>query len=570
DFVEEDFSSEIKSVNDAGKAQQPLFVPKEEELSEEELERMVAERYRPGAGFVNFPEDDYENKNAVDKCIYVPAAKDPKMWRVKCMIGRERYSTFCLMQKYVDLKTMGNELQIISACALDHVRGFIFIEADKQSDIYEACKGLSTIYSSRLAVVPDKEISRLFSIRNTPGRISKGAWTRVKNGRYKGDLAQVVFMNEKSKKATVKLIPRVDLKALAEKFGGGVSARMSAIPPQSLISQSELEEFRPLIQQRLDRDINEKFDVLDGMMLKDGYLYKKISIDSLLSWGVMPTDDELLKFEPAKKAESADVQWLSELMGKIQKNEAEVVQNDKGGGKTGSSCSGSRGINFEIQDLVFLGQKDFGIVVGTEKAGDFKVMKHGPDGDSLVVTVKKTDMKSASFDSKLFFASDKHSNKVSVNDRARILDGPFKDREGTVKKIYRGVLFLYDEPDEFGDETNGYFCAKANICEKLGRPCDIPTEEECVGPAPPVSEDLSSSPKTPLSPDQSFQNTDNKSHSSRHDDAIFSVGQSLRIRVGPLKGYRCRVLAVRRSDITVKLDSLHKILTVKCDHLSEV
>lgn len=44
-------------------------------------------------------------------------------------------------------------------------------------------------------------------------------------------------------------------------------------------------------------------------------------------------------------------------------------------------------------------------------------------------------------------------------------------------------------------------------------------------------------------------------------DEMFSVGQSLRIRVGPLKGYLCRVLAIRRSDVTVKLDSQHKILT---------
>lgn len=40
-----------------------------------------------------------------------------------------------------------------------------------------------------------------------------------------------------------------------------------------------------------------------------------------------------------------------------------------------------------------------------------------------------------------------------------------------------------------------------------------------------------------------------------------SVGQACRIRVGPLKGYICRVMAIRYSDITVKLDSQHKILT---------
>lgn len=44
-------------------------------------------------------------------------------------------------------------------------------------------------------------------------------------------------------------------------------------------------------------------------------------------------------------------------------------------------------------------------------------------------------------------------------------------------------------------------------------------------------------------------------------DAMFSIGQTLRIRVGPLKGYLCRVLAIRHSDVTVKLDSQHKVLT---------
>ena len=44
-------------------------------------------------------------------------------------------------------------------------------------------------------------------------------------------------------------------------------------------------------------------------------------------------------------------------------------------------------------------------------------------------------------------------------------------------------------------------------------------------------------------------------------DAMFSIGQTLRIRVGPLKGYLCRVLAIRHSDVMVKLDSQHKVLT---------
>jgi transcription elongation factor len=44
-------------------------------------------------------------------------------------------------------------------------------------------------------------------------------------------------------------------------------------------------------------------------------------------------------------------------------------------------------------------------------------------------------------------------------------------------------------------------------------------------------------------------------------ESLFSIGQTLRIRKGPLKGYLCRVVRMYRNDITVKLDSLVKILT---------
>lgn len=52
-------------------------------------------------------------------------------------VGRERHSTFCLMQKYVDLQSMGKKPQIVSAFAAEHVKGAIFIEAYKKNDIYE-------------------------------------------------------------------------------------------------------------------------------------------------------------------------------------------------------------------------------------------------------------------------------------------------------------------------------------------------------------------------------------------------------------------------------------------------
>ena len=41
------------------------------------------------------------------------------------------------MNKYIDLLSLGTKLQIITAFSVDHVKDFIYIEADKQCDINE-------------------------------------------------------------------------------------------------------------------------------------------------------------------------------------------------------------------------------------------------------------------------------------------------------------------------------------------------------------------------------------------------------------------------------------------------
>ncbi|KAG2396582.1 C-terminal binding protein [Vigna angularis] len=114
--------------------------------------------------------------------------------------------------------SLGTVLKIKSAFAVDHMKGFVYIEAERQCDINEACQGIPGIYVTRVALVPNSEVYHLFSVRNRTPEISEGMWARIKGGNYKGDLAQVVAVNNTRKKVTVKLIPRIDLQALAAKF----------------------------------------------------------------------------------------------------------------------------------------------------------------------------------------------------------------------------------------------------------------------------------------------------------------------------------------------------------------
>lgn len=64
-------------------------------------------------------------------------------WGIRCLlnyctlihqIGHEREAVVCLMQKSID---KGSELQIRSAVALDHLKNYIYIEADKEAHVKE-------------------------------------------------------------------------------------------------------------------------------------------------------------------------------------------------------------------------------------------------------------------------------------------------------------------------------------------------------------------------------------------------------------------------------------------------
>lgn len=49
------------------------------------------------------------------------------------------------MQKFVHLKSLDTKLQIISAFSVDHMKGILYIEAERQCDINEVASVLGTL-----------------------------------------------------------------------------------------------------------------------------------------------------------------------------------------------------------------------------------------------------------------------------------------------------------------------------------------------------------------------------------------------------------------------------------------
>ena len=68
----------------------------------------------------------------------LPEVKDPNLWMVKCRIGEEKITVLHLMRKMVAYQFEPEPLLIRSVVAPEHVKGYIYIEAFKQSHVKAA------------------------------------------------------------------------------------------------------------------------------------------------------------------------------------------------------------------------------------------------------------------------------------------------------------------------------------------------------------------------------------------------------------------------------------------------
>ncbi|CAN6239283.1 unnamed protein product [Urochloa humidicola] len=254
---------------------------------------------------------DYnEEVTEVEQQALLPSVKDPKLWMVKCAIGHERETAFCLMQKFIDR----SDIQIKSVVALEHLKNFIYIEAEKEAYVKEACKGLRNIIASaKVTLVPIREMADVLSVESKSVDLSVDSWVRMKLGLYKGDLAKVVDVDNVRQRVTVKLIPRIDLQALANKLDGNEIEKKSFVTAPRFFSVDEAREMHIRVDRRRNRDSGEYFDVVGSLMFKDGFLYKTFSIKSISTQNVRPSFDELEKFKRPGDDLSEDVASLSTL-----------------------------------------------------------------------------------------------------------------------------------------------------------------------------------------------------------------------------------------------------------------
>nr|KAJ0217171.1 hypothetical protein LSAT_V11C300154100 [Lactuca sativa] len=291
----------------------PLLSREDDQEDVEALERIIQERFAR-----NRTEYDDDDATEVEQQALLPSVRDPKLWMVKCAIGHEREVAVCLMQKCID---RGSELQIRSAIALDHLKNYVYIEADKEAHVKEACKGMRNIFTgSKILLVPIKEMTDVLSVESKAIDLSRDTWVRMKIGTYKGDLAKVVDVDNVRQRVTVKLIPRIDLQALANKLEGReVPKKKTFTPPPRFMNVDEAREMHIRVERRRDPMTGDYFENINGMMFKDGFLYKTVSMKSISTQNIQPSFDELEKFRQPNENGDGDIASLSSLFANRKK-----------------------------------------------------------------------------------------------------------------------------------------------------------------------------------------------------------------------------------------------------------
>ena len=292
-----------------------------------ELQRLVDTRYGHAAQ-MNFDDDGAMAEGAVGQASLQPTIRDPKLYRVSCLAGREKEGVICLMQKHFSMAAKGTPLAISGAVAPEHLKASIYVEARRADAVRTAVAGLRLLSAYNMAAVPLDEMVAVMALPKRAQKLRPYAWVRITRGMYKDDLAQVFDVREGGGELSVviRLVPRLDLSVPGEesdeedgdeeaaerqsRFGKKTSGRRFGLtasgdrPPQRLFDKDELRRTHGSsvdVYTKWDRNSQEEYDWWEKKQFCYGLLYKKVAPKSLLSGdAVHPTVEEVEMFQAAE------------------------------------------------------------------------------------------------------------------------------------------------------------------------------------------------------------------------------------------------------------------------------
>lgn len=243
----------------------------------------------------------------VPKRLLLPSVDDPSIWAVRCKEGKEREVVLSITKRIEERLATKDELAITAAFerggAQSVMKGFIYVEAQRQTDILVALDGMLNVYPrSKMTLVDIKDMPELLRVTKTP-TLEPGAWVRLRRPpKHSGDLAQVLDVTENGLEARVRFIPRLDYgmrdDALASlttpdgkrKRPGGLAGPR---PPQRLFSEVEARKRHP---RHIQGNPTTNTWSYMGDEFENGFQVKDVKIQQLVVTDVNPSLEEVTRF----------------------------------------------------------------------------------------------------------------------------------------------------------------------------------------------------------------------------------------------------------------------------------
>eukprot|EP01119_Soliformovum_irregulare_P001937 TRINITY_DN1184_c0_g1_i1.p1 TRINITY_DN1184_c0_g1~~TRINITY_DN1184_c0_g1_i1.p1 ORF type:complete len:997 (-),score=365.73 TRINITY_DN1184_c0_g1_i1:156-3146(-) len=655
----EDSDEEDDEPTDGGKWVDPLTKVQQHRRHKNIFEGKTAEELVDHFDRTAYIEDEYgsdedDEGGEIRKQSLLPAVTDPKLWMVKCKPGKERHLAVVMMQKFLDTYDSPERLLIKSVVCPDHLKGYVYIEADKEVHVKNAIKNMRLFQSFEIKLVPMKEMPEILTVTRKNANLKRGDWVRVKRGLYRGDIAQVNEYYEAKGEVELRIIPRIDPNAAPttnDESEDKTKRKRAPRPPQRFLSLDDIGQVKE--GGRGYNRYNERTVTFNGDRFTNGFLIKIMNIKSLEVNGVQPTPEEYQKFQVPDSEEGGDAPISS---GGLTKKKVKFVKGDvvkviegelkhltgvvdsviddtvtiapkhdelkdllafpasqlqkffengnhvkilsgKNEGETGmivkveentvtifsdltgkelkvpsqdvQECSDTVSAKvalggYDLHDLVAIGTT-VGVIVKVEK-DSFKILDTNGtiQPASLSNIGRKRNMKDAtSFDS--------NQNQIGIEDVVKVLEGKYKERQGTIKHLFKIFAFLHSRDMA---ENSGMFVVRTSQLALLGGKSRASSGGNMGISSVPQSPRNSGFGGNPLrSPQRGNTNQRDSRQISTPNRKIRNdrmLGKTVKIRKGQWKGYVGIVKDATETTLRIELHTKPKIITIAKDSVDLV
>ncbi len=229
---------------------------------------------------------------------------------------------------------------------------------------------------------------------------------------------------------------------------------------------------------------------------------------------------------------------------------------------------------FQLKDLINISADKVGVVVRIEKE---RLHILNMDGKVQVAPIQSVTKRKINRNAT---ALDSQNNNLNVGDIVNVIEGPFANRQGQIKHLYRHFVFIFCRTLT---ENGGIFVCKARnllLAGGTSKISSIPSSNPLNAPYMSPRVMLSPSPHTSSSGSSSIHSNSPASSGGRTPTSIgggmkapFStlnnirrdtslIGQTVRISQGPYKGYVGIVKDATESTCKIELHAKCQTITV--------